>query len=116
MKKTLETAFKSNEAEKKTAYNKRVTQIEHGSFTPIVFSALGGCGRETSQFVKSLIEKLSKKRDIPVSITANYIRTKISFELLRSQVMCIRGSRSNKRMQLDTHEMEVTQNTSEIKS
>ena len=65
--------------------NERVIRIEHGSFTPVVLSAFGGFGRETSKFVSKLIEKIADKHDIPNSIVANYVRTKLSFELVRSQ-------------------------------
>ena len=57
----LDTAFKSHETAKKREYNERVIQVEHGSFTPIVFSAYGGVGRETGKFISTLIEKLSEK-------------------------------------------------------
>ena len=43
----IDTVFKQNETAKKRDYNERVISIEHGSFTPIVTSAYGGCGRET---------------------------------------------------------------------
>ena len=34
--------YEINEKEKKRFYNNRVIDIEHGSFTPLVFSATGG--------------------------------------------------------------------------
>ena len=89
----LESAFDRNETSKKSEYNERVINIEHGSFTPVVLSAYGGFGRETSRFISALISKISERHDLQLSSVANYIRTKISFELVRSQVMCIRGSR-----------------------
>ena len=94
---------------KKKAYNERVIQVEHGSFTPIVLSAMGGFGVETSRFVKRLIEKVADKKDMETSVVANYLRTKISFELIRSQVACIRGSRSLRTVSIDTNEMEVVE-------
>ena len=111
MKSNLETAFKHNETMKKKAYNQRVIQIEHGSFTPIVLSAMGGFGMETSRFVKRLIEKVAAKKDMETSVVTNYVRTKISFELIRSQVACIRGSRSLRVVLMDTNtnEMEVVE-------
>ena len=47
--------------------------VEHGSFGPIVFSALGGCGVETSRFVSKLVEKEAKKKDTETSAVANCI-------------------------------------------
>ncbi len=38
---TLAQSYKRNEMEKKRAYEQRVREIEHGSFTPLVFSAAG---------------------------------------------------------------------------
>ena len=47
---------------------------------------------------------------------ANYIRSKVSYELVRSQVKCIRGSRSlRKRMQVDVKEIEVVNSVAEIR-
>ena len=34
------------EQESKSAYNERVLQTEHGTLTPVVFSAYGSMGRE----------------------------------------------------------------------
>jgi len=34
--------YDMNEKEIKREYNERVLEIEHGSFTPLVFSATGG--------------------------------------------------------------------------
>ena len=52
--------------------------------------------------------------DLTESVVANYIRTKISFELVRSQVACIRGSRRLRKIRIDTEEMEVVNNSSNI--
>lgn len=103
----LESAFKTGERTKKRHYNDRVIRVEHGTFTPIVFSSCGGMGFETNIFVSKLIEKLSEKKNIMQSMVANYVRTKVSFELIRSQVRCIRGSRSLKKVRIDTGEMEM---------
>ena len=112
---TLEAVFKQNETIKKTAYNDRVIQVEHGSFTPIVLSSFGGYGRETSRFVSKLIEKMSEKKDLERSVVANYLRSKVSFELIRSQVACIRGSRGLKKMNVDAGEIEVVNTLATIR-
>ena len=90
-------------------------QVEHGSFTPVVLSSLGGYGVETSRFVSRLIEKVAVKNDMETSVVANYIRTKVSFELVRSQVACIRGSRSLKKMTIDVNEVELVNSASDIR-
>ena len=112
----LETAFNNNEASKKRQYNQRVIQIEHGSFTPIVLSAFGGFGKETGVFISNLVRKISDKHDLPTSTVANYVRTKMSFELIRAQVMCIRGSRTRRKIEVDTKEIEVVHCASNLQS
>ena len=105
---SLEAVFRNQENTKKKCYNQRVIQVEHGTFTPIVTSSLGGLGRETSAFVSRLIEKLVNKNGMEKSAVANYVRAKLSFLLIRSQVACIRGSRNIwKKMEIDPAEMEL---------
>ena len=114
--KKLDVAFSSSEEGKKTAYNERCILVEHGSFTPVVFSALGGCGRETNVFISKLVEKLSEKNGLETSVVSNYVRTKISFELVRSQVDCVRGARSLKKVQFNSEEIGVQDSTIEAGS
>ena len=83
-----------NEIEKKRAYNERILQIEQGTFTPLVFSINGSMGRECQRFYSRLAELISQKRDLPKSITMNWIRTKLCFALLKSSLLCLRGSRT----------------------
>ena len=109
LNKNLNAVFDDNEKCKKTKYNQRVIDIEHGSFSPIVLSAFGGFGRETERFVSRLVGKIAEKKDMPNSTVSNYIRTKISFVLVKSQVMCLRGSRKLWKPQLDIHEAEVVE-------
>ena len=87
MNKTL---FKRQEKNEKEKYNDRVVKIEHGSSTPVVMSAFEGVGRESNCFISKLVEKISEKQ-LERSVVANYVRSKILFELVRSQVECIRG-------------------------
>ena len=115
MSKPLDTVFKNQETIKKTKYNDRIIKIEHGSFTPVVLSSYGGLGRESSCFLSKLIEKIANKQDTETSLVANFVRTKVSFELVRSQVACIRGSRSLKKISMDVKEIEVVEVSSGIR-
>ena len=90
---TITKACELNEKEKKRNYNQRILEVEHGSFTPIVFTAMGGMGRETKSFYKRLSELLSDKRNEQFSITTSWVRRKVIFALLRSVILCLRGSR-----------------------
>ena len=80
--------------EKKREYSARVREIEHGSFTPLVFSSTGGLGHEAKVFYKRLASLLSIKWDRSYSNTLTWIRCCLSFSLLRSSIRCIRGYRS----------------------
>ena len=111
----LDTVFNSQESQKKRAYNERVIRVEHGTITPVVMSAFGGFGRETSKFVARLTEKIAEKHDLSTSVVANYVRTKISFELVRSQVMCIRGARVKRQANLDINESQVVDCLSNVR-
>ena len=92
----LSAVYKRHEDAKKREYGQRVLDVEHGVFTPLVLSTTGGMGREATTFYKRLADMLSSKRNLPYSTLMGWLRCKISFAILRSAVMCIRGSRSSK--------------------
>ena len=48
------TTYRKHENIKKRAYGQRVRDIEHGVFTPLVFSTTGGMGQEACTFYKRL--------------------------------------------------------------
>ena len=91
--KTLQQCYQMNEQEKKRAYNQRVLEVENGTFTPLVFSAAGGMANECSMFYKRLAGLISEKQGTHQSVVSTWLRTKLSFALQRSAVMCIRGTR-----------------------
>ena len=93
----IKKCYKKNEDEKKKKYNERVLQVENGSFTPLVFSSHGGMGRECKKFYQRLSEMIAVKRNITVSMATTYVRTRICFSLLRSMLLCLRGSRTPRR-------------------
>ena len=64
------------------------------SFTPLVFSIHGAMGREFKTFYSRLATLISDKRKTPSSITSSWIRTKVGFALLKSSLLCLRGSRA----------------------
>jgi len=80
--------------EKKREYGDRVRSVEHGSFTPLVFSTLGGLGREATVFYSRLADLLSKKQSTPYTKTLSLLCCSISFSLLHSAILAIRGNRS----------------------
>ena len=92
--KSIATIFKSHEKEKKRKYNERVMNVEHGTFTPLVFSINGGEGPECTTFHKLLADKLSLKTGDRYEKVLTWIRCKISFLIIRSALLCLRGSGS----------------------
>ncbi|XP_065914415.1 uncharacterized protein [Dysidea avara] len=83
-----------HEAEKCRAYEERIREVEHGSFTPLVFSSSGGMGKAATTTYKHLAQLLSEKWSSPYSVVMGWLRCSLGFSLLRSSIMCIRGSRS----------------------
>ena len=84
-----------NENAKKREYGERVREVEHAVFTPLVLSTCGGMSRETTTFYKKLAADLATKRKLQYSEVLGWLRCRISFALLRSAIMAIRGSRSS---------------------
>jgi hypothetical protein len=64
---SLSSTYRQHEREKRRQYGQRVSEIEHGSFTPLVFSLTGGMAKETTVFYKRLTSLLSEKWDQPYS-------------------------------------------------
>ena len=80
-KKSITTLFKDNEREKKKKYGRRIMEIEKSTFTPLIFSVTGGCGKECNTVLKKLATMISGNTQ---SAVMSSIRTEISFSLLRS--------------------------------
>ena len=49
---TAAEVYRDNENRKKRAYNDRITHVEKGSFTPLIFSTTGGMGAECTRYHK----------------------------------------------------------------
>ena len=94
MQKSPQQCHVMTEQEKKRAYNEWILQIEHGTFTPLVFSINGSMGRECQKFYSRFTQLISEKRDLPQSIASNWVRTKAWFGLLKSSLLWLRGLRT----------------------
>ena len=95
-KKSLTSLMKQNEREKKRKYGARIREIEKGSFTPLVFTVTGGCGKECDTVMKKLATMIAEKTHNTHSSVMSWMRTQISFTLLRSCITCLRGWRRAK--------------------
>jgi hypothetical protein len=93
---SLSACYRKQEAVKKRAYEQRIREVEHSSFTPLVLSATGGMANEATTFYKRLASCLAAKWDHPYSSTLSWLRCRLSFSLLRSAIQCIRGARSSR--------------------
>ena len=80
---------------KRNEITTRIMNIEHGTFTPLVFSVYGGMSKECSVFHKNVAERLVIKTGEKYEKIISTIRCKLSFLILKSALMCVRGSRSN---------------------
>ena len=83
--------YRRHEQAKKREYGDRVREVELASFTPLVFATTGGMGREATIFYRRLADLLSRKSTVAYSTTLAWIRSTLSFSLLRSATVCIRG-------------------------
>ena len=92
---SLNSAYKRHEDAKKREYGHRVRDIEHGVFTPLVFTSTGSMGREATVFYRRLADLLAIHWGQVYSQTINWLRCRLSFALLRCAIMCIRGGRSS---------------------
>ena len=60
-------------------------------------SSSGGMGPSATVTIKRLASLMAEKADTPYSVMLNVIRCKLSFSLVDSAIMCIRGARSSLR-------------------
>ena len=89
---SLTTCYAKHEKEKKRTYE-RVLNVEHASFVPVVLSSTGGMSKCASILYKRIASMLSSKTKEPYNKIIASIRCRISFSLLRSSIMCLRGAR-----------------------
>ena len=92
----LEKLYKRNEDEKKTKYNSRVINTEKASFIPLVFSTAGTTAPECNHFHKRLATIIAEKRRERYSNVINYIRTRVSFSMLKAILVSLHGVRGKK--------------------
>ena len=80
----------TEDTSKKRAYDPQIRDVEHGYFSPLLFSVSGGMGSSARVVYKKLASMIATKHNQSYSQTINWL----SFSLLHSSITCIRGSRS----------------------
>ena len=58
---SITNCYRKHEAEKKRIYEQRILEVEHSTFTPLVFSATGGMAKQCTTFYKRLASLLADK-------------------------------------------------------
>ena len=92
---SLTATYRRHENIKKRSYEQRIREVEHGSFTPLVFSASGGMAPAATITFKRLASLIAEKQQQDYNKTIAWIRCLLSFSLVRSSVMCLRRARSS---------------------
>ena len=98
---TIYQLYRKHKDEKKRLYANRVLEVEQETFTPLVFTTTGGMAVECKRFHSRLVELIAIKKGEEYGTTMSWIRSKVSFALLRSALLCLRGSRSPRRVPLN---------------
>jgi len=99
---TPQQIYRQHENGKKCMYTSRVMEMEQATFTPLVFTTTGGMAPECQVYHKQLAELLSLTN---YETTMSWIRTRVPFAILRTSLLCLRESRSLRRLNLDLKEM-----------
>ena len=92
---SLTSAYKCHEDAKKWEYGQRIREVEYGVFTSLVCTCTGGMGREVTVFFKRLADLLATHWGQLYSLMIHWLRCSLSLALVRSAILCIRGSRSS---------------------
>ena len=84
----LPNTHKKHEREK-NAYARRILEVEHSSFTPLIFSTTGGMASSTTVFYQHLASLLANKWGNLYGNTMSWLNCCLVFSLLRSAIHCI---------------------------
>ena len=94
----LAAVYKQHESAKKREYNQQVQNVEQGVFTPLVLTTTGSMGRGPGGLhilQTSGQHAITKARQAIFSMVMGWLRCRLSFAILRSAIMCIRGTQSS---------------------
>ena len=100
--------YKLHEDQKKNEYNDRIIKVEHGSFTPLIFTTTGGYGPECKRFLKQLATKIADKSNENYADVMRVLRTRLRFCVLRTTLVALRGTRGKSINQIHASPTEET--------
>ena len=92
---SLAATYRKHKGIKKRAYEQRIREVEHSTFTPLVMSATGGLAAEATTFYKRLAACLADKWEKSYSSTMAWLKCRLTFSFIRSAIQCVRGARSS---------------------
>ena len=85
-----------SEQSKIRQYAARIRGVEHADFSPLAFTTTGAMGPRAQQIFKRICEKIAGIKEIPYSVVSGWMRTRFSFALLRTTLICLRGTRKKR--------------------
>ncbi len=88
----VKSVLRDAETSKKRKYATACTD-RRAAFTPFIVSVDGAIGPEATTFIRRLSERLSLKWSRPYSRVTHWVRTRLSFAIVRATSTCLRGSR-----------------------
>ena len=88
----LNPASETQRSQKMREYKARIIQVEHGDFTLAL---------------EKLTEQIAARRELPDSVVAGWLRCRFSFALLRTSLICLRGTRTKKMVKKANVELAV---------
>ena len=93
----------SAEKSKSREYRERILNVEHGDFNPLVFTTTGAMAPQCQIVLRRIAEKISERQSLQRSVATGWLRCRLSFALLRTTLLCIRGTRKNKATTVDNN-------------
>ena len=86
-----------HETEKKHLYSRRVLDIEHGTFTPLVFTTTGGMGKECLMYYSRLAQLIVIKKGSSMPKPSHGSEPEPhSRSRARCALVCLAGSRTRR--------------------
>jgi hypothetical protein len=104
--------YRQAEQAKMREYGERIRNVEHGDFNPLVFTTAGGMAPQSHLVVKRLAQFIAERKELSKSVVSGWLRCRLSFALLRTTLLCLRGTRAKRRVDLNNIELAVS--TSQI--
>ena len=89
----LSQSYRKQEMKKKRVYEERIRKVEHGTFSSLLFTTAGGLGPAATVVYKRLASGIAEKHDRPMGNAAPH-QMQTELLLLRSTIVCLRGSQS----------------------